>query len=383
MAAEAQAEVQALLRFLTHDAKVPLAVAMTKYNLLRKHSLSTADAIAKADPNLLSTIFNDDKITKQIRSAANRVSNPRKRAASQQLPLPKQSKQAKVEGDIDIDEADLALPQTHLPVDELRSVEIETNRAPLFLAFALALSAYTLPHQPLSSRLSLAQAVTSAGAQSKAKYIGLTDSTAEDEGWAQGQPSVKLMGRQVAVMRRHVVVNEKVKQEVKHEEEDTKSQATIQADVPVVNHEAFWGIDLEAVKRAKGPLVAGKTAGSGGLPIHKAQAARSYLLKSIDLIGEDTTSIKEEPDTSSTPFKTTKLTAAAKAERRERAVAMLLKTIDHVCDSWSSTVPSDELDRRATAWYAKVRPEVQGGQAGWGQRGKVSLQAIIDLARES
>lgn len=372
MAAEAQAQVQALLRFLTHDAKVPLAVALPKYNLLRKHGLSSADAIAKSDTDSLKSIFDDEKITKQVHNAARRVSNPKKRAALQDN-APVSPKYAKTDkGDC---EAELALPQAHVPIDELRTVEIETNRAPLFLAFALVVSKYTLPDQPLSSRLSLAQAVTSAGAQSKAKYIGLTDSTAEDEGWAQGQPSVKLMGRKIAVMRRHVVV--------KNETEDMDSQKTIEpeAETLAASHEALWGIDLEALKRSNGPLIAGKMGNSTGPPVHKAQAARSYLLKAIDLIQETQSSVKTEPESSASKVKN--ISVAARTARKEKAVAMLLETIDHVCNSWSSTLSEDELDRRASAWYAKVRPEVEVGKAGWGQRGKVPLRAILDLAKDS
>lgn len=343
MAAEAQAEVQALLRFLTHDAKVPLAVALPKYNLLRKHALSNPDAIAKSDPGTLKAIFSDDKITKQVINAAKRLSNPKKRAATQDVSS-SPSKQIKITKDDDGDaEADLALPETPISIEELRSIEIETNRAPLFLAFALVVSKYTLSDQPLSSRLSLAQAVTSAGAQSKAKYIGLTESTAEDEGWSQGQPKIKLMGRSIAVMRRHLV---------KPRADPTDSQETIQADVSMASdHEAFWGIDLEALKRSNGPLVAGRAGNSSGPPTHKPEAARSYLLRSIDIVGEPP-SIKQEDDT--TPVKGKKMAGATKAERKQRAVSMLLKCIDHVCDSWSETLSTDELDRRASAWYVST-----------------------------
>lgn len=371
MAAEAQAEVQALLRFLTHDAKVPLAVALPKYNLLRKNGLSNVDAIAKADVEILKPIFNDEKITKQVVNAAKRLSNPRKRAPTHDVSSSpaKQTKTARDDnGDV---EAELALPELSVPIEELSHVVVETNRAPLFLAFALVVSKYTLPDQPLSSRLSLAQAVTSAGAQSKAKYIGLTNSTAEDEGWAQGQPKIKLMGREIAVMRRHTVMAQT---------ENVDSQETIHADASnASHHEAFWGIDLEALKRSNGPLVSSRAGSSTGPPTHKPQAARSYLLKSIDLIENDSVSIKKETDAS--PAKDKKMTSFAKAERRERAVAMLLKSIDHVCASWSETISTDDLDRRAGSWYAKVRPEVAQGQSGWGQRGKVSLQGIIDLAK--
>ena len=373
MAAAAQAEVQALLSFLTRECKLPLAAALSKYNVLRTHGLTAPDSIAKSNVDTLKSIFGDDKVVKQVHNAAKRLSNPKKRAASTALAGP--SKQAKPGADR---EAQLTFSQTSLSIDELRSKTIETNRAPLFLAFALALSKFTLPDQPLSSRLSLAQAVTSAGAQSKAKFIGLTDSTAEDEGWAQGQPKLRIMGREIAVMRRHI--------EAPVEPGTQDSDKTVAEDTTDTSHEAFWGIDLEALRKSNGPLVAGRQGRSIGPPIHQPEAARAYLLKSIDLTSIDSVSKHQntaEAEEPCSPTKSKKITAAEKAARREQAVAMLLKSIDHVCDSWASNLTHDELDRRASVWYVKVRPEVEGGQAGWGQRGKVLLKAIIDLAKDS
>lgn len=374
MAAQAQAEVQALLAFLTRDARLPLAAALPKYNQLRARGLTAPDAIAKADTHTLKSVFGDDKVVKQVHNAAKRLSNPKKRAASASSSLSSADKLPKTAHDV---EAQLLFPSTDVSIDELRSKTIETNRAPLFLAFAFILSKFTLPEQPISSRLSLAQAVTSAGAQSKAKFIGLADSTAEDEGWAEGQPKLKIMGRQIAVMRRHIAAPE--------DAETQDSERTVAADTPLTSHEAFWGIDLEALKKSNGPLVPGKQGGNVGPPIHRPEAARAYLLKSIDLAaldgdGEHETGAKtEEP---SSPAKSKKLSAADKAARREQAVAVLLKSIEHVCASWATTLTLEELDRRASSWYIKVRPEVQRGQAGWGQRGRISLRDIVDLAKD-
>lgn len=78
-----------------------------------------------------------------------------------------------------------------------------TNRAPLVLAFAVQLLKYTMPEQPLSSRLSLGQAVVSVNSRSKAVSLGLEKGGgAESEGWGQGQPKVKVLGREVSVLKR-------------------------------------------------------------------------------------------------------------------------------------------------------------------------------------
>ncbi len=99
-------------------------------------------------------------------------------------------------------EASLELP---VAMDEERIADaiLLTNRAPVVLAFAVELLRYTMPEQPLSSRLSLAQAVVSANSRSKAVSIGLEKgASADDEGWGEGQPRVRVMGREIAVLKR-------------------------------------------------------------------------------------------------------------------------------------------------------------------------------------
>lgn len=366
----AQADTVQFLRFLTQEGKVPLALALPKCNLLRQKGLIDVESIARCELASLIPIFGDDKVAKQVHNAAKKKSNPKKRSAPDISG--NSNKQAKI-APID-EEEELAFPISELSIDEIRSQTIETNRAPLFLAFSVTVAKYTLPDQPLSSRLSLAQAVTSAGAQSKARYIGLTDSTAEDEGWAQGQPKIRLMGRDIAVMRRHVAAPIL--------EEESDSQKTVDADLKDPTHEAFWGIDLEALKKSNGPLVAGKSSHSTGPPIHNPKAARAYILKSIDLVDIQDEEILIKSEDSKSPKKPKKLTPAEKTSRKENAAVMLLKAIDHVCQSWSSTLSAEDLDRRAVAWYNRTRPRVKDGKPGWGQKGQVPLRDILNLAKD-
>lgn len=99
-------------------------------------------------------------------------------------------------------EASLSLP---LDTDEDRIAEtaIQTNRAPLVLAFAVELLRHTMPEQPPSSRLSLAQAVVSANSRSKAVSLGLDKGpSADEEGWGEGQPRIKVMGGEIVVLKR-------------------------------------------------------------------------------------------------------------------------------------------------------------------------------------
>jgi hypothetical protein len=99
-------------------------------------------------------------------------------------------------------EASLEIP-VDMNEDRIRATVLQTNRAPLVLAFAVELLRYTMPEQPLSSRLSLAQAVVSANSRSKAVSLGIEKGlSADDEGWGEGQPRVKVLGREVAVLKR-------------------------------------------------------------------------------------------------------------------------------------------------------------------------------------
>lgn len=375
----AAAEVQALLRFLTTDAKVPLAAALPKIGELRKARLNNVDNISKASQEDLQAIFKDEKQVKQVLNAARRVTNPKKRpnAANEGGAGSKRLKSAigAENGPRAASENELTLPSSDKSPEELTQVTIETNRAPLVLAFAVMLIKHTMPEQPLSSRLSLAQALVSLNSQSKAKSIGLiTDKTAEDEGWAQGQPKVRVMGRDVSVMRRAIPPPGS-------EPNQEDNQATVKQDssqqTPL---EAFWGLDLEALRKSNGPLVPGRSGGT--LPIHTPQAARNYLLKSFTRVEERTNESAKGLSGPSKPAAKKTPTAAEIAAAREEAAGMLLKALDLLYESWTSTMDKDELDRKAWSWYMHVRPEVAQGQAGWGQKGVVPLADILKFRKK-
>ena len=233
-----------------------------------------------------------------------------------------------------------------------------------------------MPEQPLSSRLSLAQAVVSANSQSKARSIGLeTGKSAEEEGWAKGQPKAKVMSREIAVMRRGEYPTSEVATE-------RDSQATMQNEAQSSQkHTAFWGLDLEALRKSNGPLVAGKSAtGHSGLPIHTPEAARSYLLKSFTMVETEGHDDEAKIKTGPSPARK-KPTPAQLAAQKEEGTARLLRALDMLYESWVSTLDKDDLDRRAWSWYLHVRPDVAQGQAGWGQRGQAKLEDILKLRR--
>ena len=278
-------------------------------------------------------------------------------------------------------EDSLTLPESNADEEELAEIVLHTNRAPLVLAFAIKLLEFTMPSQPLSSRLSLAQAVVSVNARTKALSLGIEKGTsAEDDGWGQGQPKIRVMGRDIRVMKRWGYEwNGKPEQDVRNMKAESSvlidSQETLKHESETSDEPALWGLDLEALRSSNGPLVSGAQKAQGtngsGLPIYTAQSARAYLLKSF-------ASVPSPSDKASPPRK--KSVAVLKAEK-ERNLGLLLQALHSLFQSWA-LLDREELDKRAWAWYVSVRPEVENGIAGWGGKGEVKLSQIMNLRRK-
>ncbi|KAM5441339.1 hypothetical protein MferCBS31731_003769 [Microsporum ferrugineum] len=386
-------DVQSLLRFLTQDARVPLAAAIGKVKGLQQAKLLNPEDISKAKLEIVQSVFTEDKIGKQVWHAAKRVVKKRLADGDPESPSSSSpSKKRKVpatEPEITPEcfEASLTLPIS-TDLDEISKTSIITNRAPLVLAFAVISLKYTMPEQPLSSRLSLAQAVVSANSRTKARRLGIdTTPSTEDEGWAQGQPIVKVLGRSISVLRRvgydwrgraaelpdDGFDSKKMEGSSSSPHAETDSPA-LRADAPSPKQDndgdnlpALWGLDLESHRKSSD----GHHNRYGGydsrshnthLPVFRPESARDYLLGAF---------CTHSPSNAKADSKSAK----------ERALSVLLGAIDHVCQSWASTLSKGELDRRAWCWYVAVRPVVEDGVSGWGQKGKVHLSAILDLRR--
>ncbi|KAH0553033.1 hypothetical protein GP486_006770 [Trichoglossum hirsutum] len=364
---DTQAELQDLLRFLSRDAKIPLASAMGKIKGLRNAGLTRQD------------IFADEKLSKQVWNAAKRVSKKRSAADAPSASSPSPTKRKKTDISLPDPSASTEIEQSlELPSreinDGLSNVVLFTNRAPLVLAFAVVLLKYTMPSQPLSSRLSLAQAVVGANSRSKAASLGLEKGrSAEEEGWGQGQPSVKVMGREVRVLRRWGYEDDNSLQSA--DGNMTITDGSAEATCPDKETEpALWGLDLEALRRSNTSQPSNTDSRTpGGLPIYTAHSARSYLLKSFATASPSTDSSNSQPK---------KKSAAALAAEKEHNLGLLLGALDSLYSSWSHALTKEELDRRAWAWYMNVRPEVEAGVAGWGGKGEVKLADILTLRRK-
>ncbi|KAF2843614.1 hypothetical protein M501DRAFT_1012955 [Patellaria atrata CBS 101060] len=370
-------ELQALLRFLSQDAKIPLATAIGKVKELQNAGLATLENISKSDQKTIQNIFPDDKASKQVLNAAKRIS--KKRAAGDSgpaSPVKKQKRSIYEEPPTPAQiEQSLVLPDAIKDEGQILSIIIFTNRAPLVLAFAVTLLKYTMPEQPISSRLSLAQAVVSINSRSKAVSLGLeAGKSAEEEGWGEGQPTVKVMGREIKTMKRwgYEWKTKDSKEETKSLDasEDSSQAETLKDDN---NAPSLWGIDLDALKKTNSNGgTAAQSKASNSLPIYTPQSARAYLLRSFDSsagLSSNDYSPKKKPSN------------ATIAERKERNLALLLGALELLFESWAPHIDKTQLDSRTWSWYVRVRPEVESGVAGWGGKGDVKLVDILALRR--
>jgi hypothetical protein len=272
-------------------------------------------------------------------------------------------------------EASLALPISDLTDDDLAGIILTTNRAPLLLAFAATLIKHTMPEQPPSAYLSLAQAVTSLNAQAKAAHLGLGSSaSAEKEGWGQGRSLVKVMTRDIRVLKRWGYEWKPAAKEatihIKTEDPDQEPSTDNQPDASSVeNSPALLAFDLEQLKRLDAPPIVSASASTSDLPVYHADPARNYILRAFDSVYDDKAETRK------------KRPSAEIAAEREANLGHLVKALDLLFISWSTALGPDELDRRAWSWYVKVRPQVEAGRAGWGAKGQVKLKDILDMRR--
>lgn len=216
-------------------------------------------------------------------------------------------------------------------------------------------------------------------ARAKALSLGIEKGTsAEDDGWGQGQPKVRVMGREIMVMKRWGYERKrKSEDEVGNTKAESSnamdSRKTLKQEGESDDEPALWGLDLEALRSSNGPLVSGAQGTNGsGLPVYSAQSARAYLLKSFASV--------PSPTDKASPTK--KKSAAVLKAEKERNLGLVLQALDLVLQSWARVLSREELDKRAWAWYVAVRPEVESGVAGWGGKGEVKLSQILNLRRK-
>ncbi|ERS99058.1 hypothetical protein HMPREF1624_04253 [Sporothrix schenckii ATCC 58251] len=258
--APSEKDLQELLRLLTTTRKLPILQAMTQVKALQAANLRSIQQIAEAPADVVKDAIKDAAAAKSLQTscktalkkmaAGGSATGSKRTASASGSASAKRAKQldgtaaASSSSNMFLGpepmtaaelERSLELP-VFVPADEeeearIASTVLLTNRAPLVLAFAVELLRYTMPEQPVSSRLSLAQAVVSANSRSKATSLGLEwakGPSADESGWGQGQPRVRILGREVAVLKRsgYTWKGDEEQEEVVGIDDDKEPEAT-------------------------------------------------------------------------------------------------------------------------------------------------------------
>ncbi|KAF7546400.1 hypothetical protein G7046_g9311 [Stylonectria norvegica] len=492
-----QGDLQELLRMLT-ARKLSMIAAMGQVKALQAKNLrrtSLANArrsiaqIAEAPLASIQDALDDPKIAKSLHTACKSHGKKLKRSADDavddgaakkpRLEVHRRDLDYSAMSPEDLEEA-LRLP---LVEDEevLRGTTVVTNRAPLMLAFAVEMLRCTMPEQPRSSRLSLAQGVVSANSRTKAVSLGISKpgSTGEDQ-ISEGQPKVSIMGRQIPVLKRggysvpgasklaaSSTATQNGYQEAKtwtaSQKRSLKSSTFIAHAAPITspssrgdlvtslmaakpeletaNHNAWairtsygnsplnqeasfddgesgcgafllqhmrnlhitntvvvltrwyggvmlgpdrWRLMRECLDDALSSQRRTSNLSSGeavwaldpqdtkpatttvGMGIHRPEGARNYLLRSFHAAES-----------------TGKKTVAAANEERLENLGRVLGSLRLLFESWREVLTPAEMDRRAWTWYVAVRPDVEAGPGGWGAKGTLALERVLNLRRKS
>ncbi|KAL7910759.1 hypothetical protein GGI35DRAFT_468645 [Trichoderma velutinum] len=490
-------DLQEMLRMLT-ARKASMMAAMGYIKALQAKNLKSIEQIAEAPSSTIEEAIGDVKLAKSFHTACkSHGKKSNKRAAEE--PASADRKKPKLEmhkRDLDYNsmtpeelEGSLTLP---LCEDEelIKETSLVTNRAPLVLAFAVELLRFTMPEQPPSSRLSLAQAVVSANSRSKAISIGIEKVPVGGETpIPTGQPKVSVLGREIPVLKRggYTWTDEKQQslssadaagsssstmttpasdsiwatsskltskgsvfvahaapitspsmrsglmkilfnkfpdvektadhvawairtsfggsslvQEASFDDGETgcgKFMLELLRESNIINTtvvlvrwyggvmlgpdrwrlmreclndalsaqrrtssfsgEALWGLDAEDKK---------PTISTIGMAIHRPEGARNYLLRSFTSAGADSGGSKK--------------TVAALNDEKQENLGRLLGALRLLFASWAGVLGRAELDRRAWSWYVAVRPDIEAGPSGWGEKGVLKLSKILDLRRK-
>ncbi|KAH8129044.1 hypothetical protein LI328DRAFT_129074 [Trichoderma asperelloides] len=500
-------DLQEMLRMLT-ARKASMMAAMGYIRALQSKNLKSIGQIAEAPSSVIEEAISDVKLAKSFHTACKSHGKKGSKRAAEEPASSAGGKKPKLEmhkRDLDYNsmtpeelEGSLTLP---LCEDEevIKETALVTNRAPLVLAFAVELLRFTMPEQPPSSRLSLAQAVVSANSRSKAISIGIEKAPVGGEApIPTGQPKVSVLGREIPVLKRgdytwsessekkpqtssadtdkppsrlpstasdnvwatskslsskgsvfiahaapitspsmrtglmkilfnkypdlektadHVawairtsfggssLVQEasfddgeagcgKFMLELLREANITNTTVVLarwyggvmlgpdrwrlmreclndalstQRRIATFSGEALWGLDAEDKKPAISTI---------GMAIHRPENARNYLLRSF------ASASASDGGSSGGSGSSGKKTVAALNDEKQENLGRLLGALRLLFASWAGVLGRGELDRRAWSWYVAVRPDIEAGPSGWGEKGTLKLSKILDLRRK-
>lgn len=144
---------------------------------------------------------------------------------------------------------------------------------------------------------------------------------------------------------------------------------------------ALWALDEGEVDRlvCRSSAAPGNDMSSTGLVVGAAvfrpKAARDYLGRSF---------LSTVPETQSTRGAAGRKGSIVRGagSSSEHNMTCVLGAIRILLDSWKDHLSVQEMDARAWTWYASVRPQVESGPGGWGQKGWVNLKNILALRHQ-
>ncbi|KAK9323964.1 hypothetical protein V1517DRAFT_81828 [Lipomyces orientalis] len=312
----AAASFNDILRLLTTSCKLPLASSLPVASALIKNGLTTKELIGAKRQEELHEIcpsLDEQQLTK-LRSVCS--ASPRKRGAPSTTGSAAVTKRGRKYAVKDRD-APIDDSELELPtvLDEeiIEKTVVNVNRAPLMMVFATSVLKHQYPTYGAGSHLSLASAAAASAARKKAKSIGLLHGVTSGKG-------------------------EEENRDVPEGYRTLRAFGTI--DVAIIrrgDREGYWGLDIDAMERQ---------AETGNADpevkwIHPAQV-RAYLVRAFG----------------------------------EKNLAIVNGAIELLIRSWEEREP-ENWSERAWGWYVGVRPEINYGREGWGQKGTVNCKDIL------
>ncbi|KAK6346748.1 hypothetical protein TWF696_006859 [Orbilia brochopaga] len=413
----ASADLQGLLRFLTGPAKIPLRDALAKAKPLLADGLSSPDSIAKASLDNLQKIFPDEKLAKQVLSAAKRATKPssssspsnKKRSAADasssnpqdssttspsKRRRPNTAAPAIDSANPQTWESGLDLPPPSQDTDLISATTVTVNRAPLLLAFAVVSLSYTHPWLPPSSRFSLAQGLLDATAAAKAKYIGLTrDGEHNEHDIEEGYKRIRVLGKEIPVLRRWDVNLSNPETSTQKQGPDDDVSASMDPGGPISTDGSDNSTPASATI-APAPAPAAAAGGGSSSATATVPATATATATAATAATDEPIYWALSPKLLAQPPAPTKLNPSALPIHLPHAahgyltrafpgasLPLLLGALHAVYASWSDSLAPAELDRRGWSWYSRVRPAVDDGPEGWGGRGVVKLKDVLSLRR--
>ncbi|KAK9452482.1 hypothetical protein V1511DRAFT_464448 [Dipodascopsis uninucleata] len=327
--------VNDLLRILTNKCKIPLSRALPVASTFLQNGLQSAETIASKNQQELTALCPNltEQQTAKVISCFKTAS--RKRRAGKDSDLlnnsASKSRRRKARENDERESADLYSDSKYkidMILDEasLSDVKVVVNRAPVLILFSVVSLSHQYPDFGIASCLSLASAAASVSASAKGASLGVNSSIYDiHKELREGYKTLKVLGQiEVAVLKQG-------------------------------ERNGYWGLDLEAMAKAR----AKQDGSENELLWIKPDSVYSYLVRSFGKDG---------------------LRAVAGAFELLIRSWEIAEAQDSMTTNEADQNISDQNKRwvsKLWSWYVALRPEIEYGLRGWGQKGELSCSKIL------